>query len=361
LRTEYPLKAQVLALICAAGVGLVSRVASADSWTLQLIKLESEPVQVYLKDKPKGLKRVYVRTKDNQWFRFNPCPDDWCLEKKNFKPKSDYVPRGAIPDAVISKGKINIRAAWLTEPTRRYSHGVLGDNIEAGGLNIKNKTQDIISFSLDLRSVFEDRFIRLADLDKDGEDEMVVVHSYLTSGAALSVLEYGRGGISMAAETPAIGQRNRWLNPAGIADFDGDGYLEVAIVVTPHIDGRLEFWQYRSKGLLRKMQLKGFSNHFIGSRIQNMSAVADFDGDGIADLALPNADRTAIRVISFADGKVAEPVNMKLPAQIVTEMITVKPFGENRNAIIVGLKNGQVALVRYKDDLKKTEKSIFFR
>lgn len=335
------------------------RESFADGWNLKLIDLESVPVQIYLKNKPKGLKRVYVKTKDRQWFRFNPCQDDWCIEKKNFKPRANYVPRGAIPDAVISKGKKNIRSAWLTEPTRRYRHGVLGDSIEAGGLKIKNKTQDIKSFNLDLRSVFEDRYVRLADLDKDGDDEMVVVHSYLNRGAALSVLEYKQGGIVIAAETPPIGRRNRWLNPAGIADFDGDGYPEVAIVVTPHIGGRLEIWQYRDRRFSKKMQLKGFSNHFIGSRIQNMSAVADFDGDGIADLALPNSDRTAIRIISFAGGSIAEALKIDLPAKIVTEMITVRPFGEKRNAIIAGLSNGQVALVRYLEN--KEEKSIFFR
>lgn len=340
---------------------LIGGESSAESWDLKLINLKSLPVQVYLKNKPKGLKRAYVKSKEGNWFRFNPCQDDWCLERKNFKPKSSYIPQGAIPDAVISKGKKNIRAAWLTEPTRRYSHGVLGDGIEAGGLKIKNKTQDIISLSLDLRSVFEDRYVRLADLDKDGDDEMIVVHSYLTRGAALSVLEYSQGGLSIAAETPPIGRKNRWLNPAGVADFDGDGYPDIAIVVTPHIGGRLEFWQYKNRNLSRKIQLKGFSNHFIGSRIQNMSAIADFDGDGIADLALPSANRKAIRVISFAEGKVTEPLNMKLPDQIVTEMITVKPFGENRNAIIVGLNNGQVALIRHKGHEEKKEKSIFFR
>ena len=30
------------------------------------------------------------------------------------------------------------------------------------------------------------------------------------------------------AETPPTGSPNTWLNPAGIADFDGDGMADIA-------------------------------------------------------------------------------------------------------------------------------------
>lgn len=39
-----------------------------------------------------------------------------------------------LPDGAVSAGAKNIRAAWLTDPTRHYRHGVIGDAIEAGGL-----------------------------------------------------------------------------------------------------------------------------------------------------------------------------------------------------------------------------------
>jgi hypothetical protein len=36
-------------------------------------------------------------------------------------------------------------------------------------------------------------------------------------------------------ETPPISMVHRWLNPAGVADYYGDGRLELALVVTPNL------------------------------------------------------------------------------------------------------------------------------
>jgi len=52
---------------------------------------------------------------------------------------SDYcirVPRGRagmLPDGIITEGHKGITGSWLTDLTRRYDHGVLGDAVEAAG------------------------------------------------------------------------------------------------------------------------------------------------------------------------------------------------------------------------------------
>ena len=106
------------------------------------------------------------------------------------------TPLNALPDAVVVEGNNNIAKAWLIEPTRRYAHGVLGDEIEAAGLQVVLSTGQEFIFRLNDDSVFEDRYPRLADLDGDGFDEIIVVHSYLDRGAALAVLEVEEQGAS---------------------------------------------------------------------------------------------------------------------------------------------------------------------
>lgn len=64
------------------------------------------------------------------------------------------------------------------------------------------------------------------DQDQDGRDEAIVVQSYLDEGAALAVFAMGRDGVTFISEVPAIGRANRWLNPVGAGDFDGDGVVD---------------------------------------------------------------------------------------------------------------------------------------
>jgi hypothetical protein len=72
-------------------------------------------------------------------------------------------------------GQRDIAAAWLTGPSRIYGHGVLSDAIEATGLTVKMRDGRDLSYRQRGASVFEDRRARLADLDGDGRDEIIVV------------------------------------------------------------------------------------------------------------------------------------------------------------------------------------------
>ncbi len=320
--------------------------AGAADWSVHTIKLPANPERVLLRKGAQSLRGVRIRTSDGSWLFINQCGKKLCTEKTTAAFTKPPPPAGALPDAEVSHGKRGIHSAWLAAPTKRYDHGVLGDAVEAGAIVVLDQTRKRHVLELGMDSVFEDRLVRLADLDGDGKDEIVVVRSYLDRGAAVAVVELTGHGIEIKAESPAIGRSHRWLNPAGIADFDGDGRPEIAIVVTPHIGGTLEFWEYRGGKLAREMQLPGFSNHAIGSRVQGMSAAGDFDGDGIPDLALPGDDRRTIRIISIAKGEVAELARIALPGRIVTELIAVKPRAAKRPAIVTGLHTGVLAIIR---------------
>ncbi len=172
-------------------------------------------------------------------------------------------------------GGSGVVEARYVAPTTRYAHGVLGDAIEAGGLAVRDASGKSHVFTLPEDSVFEDITPRLADLDGDGGAEVIVVRSYLTRGSALAVFGMRGGAFVRIAETAPIGRAARWLNPAAIADFTGDGRLEIAIVKTPHIGGTLEFWRLNGGNLSRVARLSGFSNHVIGSRELGLAAVGD--------------------------------------------------------------------------------------
>ncbi len=342
--------ASVVIMLSFALAGAVPASAAQSAWELQLIALDGRPVALELARGKKRLSRVRILLADGTWRKLSDCASGICAKPLSSRRAAAHVPKGALPDAVVSTGRRNIHRAWLAGPTKRYGHGVLGDAVEAESLVAVDRLRRAHHFRLDLQSVFEDRHARIADVDDDGEDEIVVVRSYLDRGAALAVVELGTEGLKLAAETRPIGLPHRWLNPAGIADFDGDGKTEIAIVVTPHIGGRLEFWRYDGRTLRRKMSLRGFSNHFIGSRVQNMSAAADLNGDKQIELALPSADRRTLRIVSYTGGKVAEPGRIGLPGEVVTQIVAVRVSRKGGVVLVFGLSTGALAIVSYKSN-----------
>jgi len=192
-----------------------------------------------------------------------------------------------------------VYAAWYTQPTTRYAHGILGDAIEAGELTVETSTGDTLTYTLPENQVFEDRTPRLVDLDGFGKTQIITILSDQTKGGSIAVFGVRKGKLELVAQTPYIGRSNRWLNIAGIDDFDGDGKTQIAAVWTPHIGGTLKYWTWDKGKLSISGEAYGFSNHFIGSREQELSTVNDFNGNGVSDLALPSADRKAVRIMTF--------------------------------------------------------------
>jgi hypothetical protein len=151
-------------------------------------------------------------------------------------------------------------SARYSDATTRYDHGVLGDAIEWGALELGLSDGVTRRFVLPQTLVFEDTTPRLVDLDADGSPEVIVVESSLTLGARLVV--YGPKG--RLAMTDHIGRKNRWLAPVGAADFTDDGRSEIAMVVTPHLAGRLVLLAYDGSSLTEIAMTEGLTNHRIG-------------------------------------------------------------------------------------------------
>ena len=248
---------------------------------------------------------------------------------------ADYP--GALADHRVARGTGLIAEAWLADPTTRYQHYVLGSQYEAGSLVVRLSDGTLRKLVLPETSVFEDRQPRLADLDGDGVDEIILVRSTLDRGAALAVVALKGDQLTIVAETPPTGRRHTWLNPAGIADYDGDGRLDIAYVQMPHVLGLLRVWTFRDGQLVEIAQVPGVSNHLIGSPHLAMSATADFDGDGIADLALPSLDRRSVRVLKFKGGA-REIFRQSLPAPAVGDFVLDQIGG--RPVVGVGLQGG---------------------
>lgn len=156
-----------------------------------------------------------------------------------------------------------ILSARFDGPTTRYAHGVLGDAVEYGQLVLEVAEGDArqrVTITLPQDHVFEDLAPRLVDVTGNGAPEVVVIESDAARGAALAI--YNADG--KLAETPHIGTTNRWLAPIGVADLDGDGYVELAYIDRPHLAKTLRVWRYADGNLTQIASAKGLTNHKIG-------------------------------------------------------------------------------------------------
>lgn len=198
----------------------------------------------------------------------------------------------------------DIRWAVFSDATTRYGHGVLGDRIEAGGLRAQAGELGpcVLAVILPEHSVFEDVAPRITDLDGDGRNEIVVVETHRSRGAALAVYGLRSGKLRKLAATPNIGRTHRWLAPMGAADLDGDGAVEIAYIDRPHLAKTLRIWRYTDGKLEHVADQPGLTNHKIGwDHIPGGIRACD----GAPEIIAASADWTRIIAVRFTGGKTA--------------------------------------------------------
>ena len=250
-----------------------------------------------------------------------------------------------LKNSQIVRGTRDISAAWLSGPVQRYRHYVLGADVEAETLTISMTDRRIFRLTLPKDAVFEDRIPRLVDLDGDGRDEVVIVKSNVSTGSVVAVaaVKNAADGLKIIAVSEAPGSAFRWVNPAGIADFTGRGRPQIAVVRQPHTLGELDLLVMRGGELNPLLTVTDVSNHATGTFHQTLHAVADFTGEGLAQLAIPTFDRRALRFLSFKGGRATEfhRVNLAARAQEDFRLVTVA----GRPAVDVGLASGRRQVV----------------
>ncbi len=274
--------------------------------------------------------------------RLAPIPAGRVADHAEHLIETAPPPESAIPHGRLAAG--GGLEAWYGAPTDRYGHGVLGDAIEAGDLLVSDGG-DTLSHTLAQDSVFEDLEPRIVDADGDGRPEILTIKSYLRAGATIALFAPRDGALLALAEAPPIGTPNRWLNPAGVADYDGDGRPEIALVETPHIGGIIVLYRWDGGARLEPLlRWPGYSTHAIGSTVLAMSHSHDWNGDGVIDLLLPRQNRAVLAVVTLAGGAPRELAHAPHENVIDTALVPI----ERRDAgpaLLYGLSDGSAWLL----------------
>jgi hypothetical protein len=231
-----------------------------------------------------------------------------------------------------------ITAARYASAVERYGHFALGRPHEYARLIVTTDSGRSIAWELPDDEVFEDLTPRLVTLDAGEPSEMLSIVSQRDKGSRLVLIRLRNGRLEISAESPAIGTPNRWLNPVGVADLDGDGRAEIAAVTTPHIGGTLRVYRREGKKLIETAALAGFSNHMFGSFELGLSAIVSVGGS--LRMLVPDTTRSRLRLIAWERGSLKEVAQCATSARVTGPIQVVSP-----GVVLIGTASGQQRIV----------------
>ena len=239
-----------------------------------------------------------------------------------------------LPHSQAVAGRLDVAWAWLGNPTVRYPHRALGSASHAGSLHAVVKTPSgewrTLELALPLHRVYEDLVPRIVDLDRDGSEEIVLIEADVIRGASLVVLgvdhHAGAPRLAERARSSFAGTPFRWLNPVGVADFDADGQLDLAMVRTPHLGGELQLLHYRPPLLVPYARALDVSNHRMGAVEQDLAVVVPLPGQR-PTIVVPDMTLRALHALRWdASGRWVELSDVKpLPGRV--ERLVPMPGG----------------------------------
>lgn len=208
-------------------------------------------------------------------------------------PEFTRLSASVLPDARLAVLPDAGLAAVYVEPTDRYPHGVLGDSLEAAALIIL-KLDDlsvVTRIALPEEEVFEGIQPLWADIDSDGQPELVTTVSTATHGARIRV--YRMDG-SVLVQGEGFSRGGRWRHQLAFGAFGPEGENELVVVRTPHASGIVEYYRYQDGQLTVVAEIPGFTSHVLHTRNLAMAVAGDFNGDGRLELAIPDQEREII-------------------------------------------------------------------
>ena len=205
--------------------------------------------------------------------------------------------------------------------TDRYGHGALGDTLEPSSLIVVDPMDpEVVTRTvLDAPLVFEGLQPLVADLDGDGDPEVVTTIADAENGARIAV--YSPAGERIATG-PVYGPG--WRHQLAVAPFGPDGTTELAAVLKPHVTHTLEYYRLEDGYLRVRATVDGVSSHTYGSRNLDGAVAADLDDDGTVELLVPTTDRRRLVAVARASSDARIQWEWELGAQLTSNLTGVK-------------------------------------
>lgn len=246
----------------------------------------------------------------------------------------------SLPDARAVRAPDG-RIAVLGDPTRRYVHGVVGDDLEAASITVLEPKDGGLEVAGRVFAESGGVFELVSPLwfeGPDGRELLAVTESAEGVGSRIAV--YDPEGALVAAG-PFFGEPQRWRHLLAAGPFGPNGETEIAAIRTPHIGGVVEF--YRVDAEAGELEIAatqtGHSSHTIYSRNLDTARAGDLDGDGRWELLVPNQDHTELAAVRHGRGGARAAWTLPLGGELATNLAAAAAAG-GRVSVAAGRTDG---------------------
>ncbi len=237
------------------------------------------------------------------------------------KMKSDY---SLLPEEAISFSLDSTALAQYAQPTEKYPHGVMGDDIEAEQLVVAVEGS-IYVHTLEEDYLFEDLRPRIYDIDGDGQLEFITIRTQVERGAGIAIYKVINEQLVEYAYVAEIGFLTRWLNIVTMDDLDNDGVVELVWVQTPHIGGILKVAKFNGGEMtVIDEATEQYSNHRGRTRHLCMSVLTEIDGQKF--FYLPSQAGDKIVGFSFSNRQLIKEQTIDLEVDFTKPLSEQHPF-----------------------------------
>lgn len=180
----------------------------------------------------------------------------------------------------------------LAEPTDRFPHSALGDNLEATAVVVVtvgvNEVETIYQTGDD---VIESIAPLLADVDGDGVDDVVLTVSNDSEAWFVVISSTGSGVVAIS---DPVDRLLGWRHLVAVGPLSPTGQTEVVEVLYPDAQGLVRFLSLSGGKLEIVATRTGYRSHEFGARNLEQAVAADIDRDTYVELIVPTLDRRHI-------------------------------------------------------------------